>query len=284
MRLLVTGAAGQLGRDVVLHAHENNDDVLALAHADLDVTDRSAVLSAVTSFAPDVVINGAAWTAVDACEADPARAYLHNALAVRWLVEGCHRVGAHLVHVSTDYVFDGTKSEPYHEWDATAPMSVYGASKLGGETEALAAGPGACVVRTSWVCGEHGNNMVKTILRLAGERDRLQFVDDQIGFPSFTTDLAPALRRIGLDRLSGIAHVTNSGAVTWCEFAREVLRASGQDPARVHPITTAELQPPRPAKRPSNSRLDNSVLRAAGYRDMADFREPLARLVGRLIA
>ncbi len=282
MRLLVTGAGGQLGRDVVATARAAGDDVLALDHASLDVTDRDAVVGALTTWAPDAVIHAAAWTAVDACESDPGRAFAANALAVRWVVEGCDRVGAHLVHISTDYVFDGTLERPYREWDTTNPQSVYGASKLAGESEAAALGAAATIVRTSWVCGEHGANMVKTILRLAAERDSLAFVHDQRGHPTFTADLAPVLRRLALDRRSGVHHATNQGAVSWFEFASAVVGAAGRDPAMVAPISTAELDPPRPASRPANSVLENAVLAASGLPLLRDFREPLAELVGRL--
>jgi dTDP-4-dehydrorhamnose reductase len=283
MRLLITGAGGQLGTDLGLVGERAGDDVLALAHRDLDVTDRDAVLGAITSWRPDAVINGAAWTAVDACEGDPARAYGANALAVRWVAEACAAARAHLVHVSTDYVFDGALARPYHEWDRTNPQSVYGASKLGGETEALALGTGAAVVRTSWVSGEHGSNAVKTLLRLAADGDatpgRLAFVADQRGHPTFTADLAPLLRRLALDRRSGVIHATNDGAVSWFEFARAVVVAAGYDPGLVRPIATAELDPPRPAPRPANSVLDNAVLRAAGLPPLRDFHAPLAELV-----
>jgi dTDP-4-dehydrorhamnose reductase len=198
------------------------------------------------------------------------------------VAEGCDRVGAHLVHISTDYVFDGTLERPYREWDTTNPRSVYGASKLAGESEAAALGAAAAIVRTSWVCGEHGANMVKTILRLAAERDSLAFVDDQRGHPTFTADLAPVLRRLALDRRSGVHHATNQGAVSWFEFARAVVGAAGRDPAMVAPISTAELDPPRPASRPANSVLENAVLAASGLPLLRDFREPLAELVGRL--
>jgi dTDP-4-dehydrorhamnose reductase len=240
-------------------------------------------LGAITTWQPDAVIHAAAWTAVDACESDPERAFTANALAVRWVAEGCHQVGAHLVHVSTDYVFDGRLDRPYHEWDPTNPESVYGASKRAGEVEALALGPAATVVRTSWVCGAHGTNVVKTVLALASQPERpLAFVDDQRGCPTLTADLAPVLRRLALDRRSGLYHVTNQGAVTWYEFAREVLAAAGHDPARVRPIATAELDPPRPAPRPANSVLDNAALRAAGLPLLRDFRQPLAELIAKL--
>ena len=282
MRLLVTGAGGQLGHDLVRVAAAAGDDVVGADHATLDVTDRDAVLGAITTWRPDAVVHGAAWTAVDACEDDPERAFATNAVAVRWVAEGCHRVGAHLVHVSTDYVFDGTLDRPYHEWDRPNPRSVYGASKLAGEGEALALGPDAAVVRTSWLCGAAGSNVVEKVLGAAGrlERpDRLAFVDDQRGCPTFTADLAPVLRRLAVDRRSGMLHVTNQGVVSWYEFAREILAAAGHDPDLVRPISTAELDPPRPAPRPANSALDNAVLRAAGLPLLRDFREPLAELI-----
>ncbi len=282
MRLLVTGAGGQIGHDVVACATSAGDDVLAPDHAALDVTDRDAVLGVITTWRPDAVIHTAAWTAVDACEADPARAFNSNGLAVRWVAEGCARTGTHLVQISTDYVFDGSKPDPYHEWDRPNPQSVYGASKLAGEQEASALGPAAAVVRTSWVCGEHGPNMVKTILRAAGTGAPLRFVDDQRGCPTFSADLAPVLRRLAVERRSGVHHVTNQGAVSWFEFARDVLRIAGRDPTLVAPIATAELDPPRPATRPANSVLDNAVLRAAGWPVLRDFREPLAELLRRL--
>lgn len=287
MRLLVTGAGGQLGHDVVAAAERAGDDVFAAPHATLDVTDRDAVVGAIATWRPDAVVNCAAWTAVDACESDPDRAFLANGLAVRWVAEGCARVGAHLVQISTDYVFDGTLARPYREWDDTNPQSVYGASKLAGEREALALGVAATVVRTSWVCGEHGANMMRTVMRLAGSGDdraddtpgRLAFVDDQRGHPTMTADLAPMLRRLALDRRSGVHHVTNQGAVSWFEFAKAVVSAMGRDPAIVRPIASSELDPPRPAPRPANSVLDNTVLRGAGIPMLRDFRTPLAELV-----
>jgi dTDP-4-dehydrorhamnose reductase len=282
MKIVVTGAAGQLGRDVVLHAESMGDHVVAVDRASLDITDAVAVTELLASVRPDAVINAAAYTAVDACESDEASAFAVNADAVGHLSAACELVGAHLVHVSTDYVFDGTLDRPYREDDATNPQSVYGKSKLAGE---IAAGPNAAIARTSWVCGEHGNNMVKLVLRLAANPDQaLAFVDDQRGHPTFTADLAPALRTLAIDRRSGIHHITNSGAVSWYEFVREILGAAGHDPDRVKPISSADLDPPRPAPRPANSVLDNAVWRAAGYAELRDFREPLAELVAKLAA
>jgi dTDP-4-dehydrorhamnose reductase len=281
VRVLVTGAAGQLGHDCVSRFVASGHDVIGCGRAELDVGDRDAVLSVVTALRPAAVVHCAAWTAVDACEADPDRAWRDNALAVRWMAETTRRVGAHLCYVSTDYVFSGDKTSPYDEWDAPDPRSVYGRSKWAGEREA---GPESTIVRTSWVCGLHGNNMVKTILRLAGVHDRLRFVADQRGHPSFTEDIAAMMYRLVVDRRPGVHHVTNQGPVSWFEFAQEVLLAAGLDPARVDPITTAELDPPRPAPRPANSVLDNAVLRVAGLPLLADFREPLSRLVTQLLA
>lgn len=277
MKVLVTGAGGQLGRELVevLARH----DVIALDRGGLDVSDRDAVHQAIAGTAPDAVVHAAAWTAVDACEGDPDRAYRVNALGTRHVAEAARRVRAQVCYVSTDYVFDGTKPEPYTEWDDPSPQSVYGRSKLGGEREL---DPGALVVRTSWVCGEHGHNMVKTILRLAAEHDRLTFVADQRGHPSFADDLAAMVRRLVVQRHTGLYHVTNQGAVSWYEFARAVLEAAGLDPERVEPIATADLDPPRPAPRPANSVLDNAALRLDGLELLPHFSEPLARLVAKL--
>src|SRR4029450_13599760 len=187
MRVLITGAGGQLGRDLQIHCEAQGDEVIAGTHATLDVGDRDAVYQAITGLQPDVVLHAGAYTAVDACETEVDTAYRVNALGTRWVADASRRVGAHPVYVSTDYVFDGTKAGPYVEWDRTGPASVYGASKLGGELEVAAHAPGASVVRTSWVCGEHGANMVRAVLRLA-DQPELAFVEDQRGCPSFTAD------------------------------------------------------------------------------------------------
>lgn len=276
MRVLITGGSGQVGADLVAHCTRAGDEVVAPARDLLDIARRDSVMSVITSVRPDVVVNCAAWTAVDACESDHDRAYGTNALAVRWIREACELSGAHLVHLSTDYVFNGEQVDPYREWDRPDPRSVYGASKLAGESEA---GPSATVVRSSWICGANGNNMVRTVLRLVETHDRLSFVDDQRGCPTFSADLAPVLRRLGLERRSGIHHVTNTGAVSWYEFVVAIVAAIGRDPQMVHPIATADLQPPRPAPRPANSVLDNAVMRLAGMTPMRPFTEPLAELI-----
>jgi dTDP-4-dehydrorhamnose reductase len=283
MRVAVTGAGGQLGHDTVRACTTAGDEVIAWPHAVLDVTRRDEVLAAITSTAPDVVVNCAAWTAVDACEDDPDRALAANGLSVRWVAEACARVDAHLVHISTDYVFDGTLDRPYHEWDEPNPESVYGITKLIGEREAAVLGPRAAIVRTSWVSGEHGSNMVRTVMRLAEQHPVLSFVTDQVGHPTFTADLAPMLRRVALARLSGVIHLTNQAPTNWYSFAANVVELMGKDPEMVHPITTAQLQPPRPAPRPANSVLDNAVARVAGLPLMRDHRLPMSELVRTLL-
>lgn len=281
MRVLLTGAGGQVGRE--LTAAFADHDTAAYDRDQLDVTDRASVIEAVAAHRADVVVHPAAWTAVDACEADPEHAFHVNALGTRHVAEAAARGGARLVYLSTDYVFDGTKPGPYHEWDEPNPTSVYGRSKLAGEREALAMVPGATVVRTSWVSGFHGANMVKTILRLAGEQTTLHFVDDQRGCPTFADDLAVVVRHLALDERPGTFHVTNQGAVSWYEFARAVFEAAGYTPDRIEPVSSADIQPPRAAPRPANSVLDNVALRLSGVPLAPDFHQPLARLVAALI-
>jgi dTDP-4-dehydrorhamnose reductase len=192
------------------------------------------------------------------------------------VAEAASAVGAHLLYVSTDYVFDGTSSRPYTEWDRPNPMSVYGASKWAGERECP---PTSTIVRTSWVCGAHGSNMVKTAVALARGDDVLHFVNDQSGSPTFTADLAPALVTLGIGKRPGLFHVTNGGATTWWGLVRATLAAAGGDPDRIKAITTAELVPPRPARRPANSVLDNMALRLSGLPLLPDWQDGLARLV-----
>jgi len=278
VRIIVTGSHGQLGTEL-LTLLEPNHEVVGLDLHNCDLTDRDAVLAAIVGTEPDLVLHGAAFTAVDACEADPDTAFRVNSLATRFVADGARRVGAHVVYVSTDYVFDGTKAGPYLEWDQPNPQSVYGRSKLGGEHEI---DPSWTIARTSWVCSAHGNNMVKTVLRLASEHDTVSFVDDQIGHPTFASDLAAMVARLGISRMPGLYHVTNAGAVSWYEFVREIFIAAGHDPDRVKPISSAELLPPRPAPRPANSVLDNFALRHSGIEPLRDFRLPLAETVTQL--
>ncbi|HTV12817.1 MAG TPA: dTDP-4-dehydrorhamnose reductase [Acidimicrobiales bacterium] len=285
MRALITGAGGQVGRELeAALAASPHHEVLALSHGDLDISDRERALQVLGEWSPEVVINAAAFTAVDACEEQRDKAFAINAIGARNLAEGARLAGAHLVHLSTDYVFDGESPRPYTEWDEPHPICAYGESKLAGEREVLSLLPGAAVVRTSWVCGRYGANMLKTILRLAGTPGQLRFVDDQRGCPTFADDLAAMLVRLGVERIPGTFHVTNQGVTTWYGFAREVLSAAGEDPARVLPIRTEDLVPARPARRPKNSVLDNAALRLLGLALLPGYQAALERTVAHLVA
>ncbi|HEX6381578.1 MAG TPA: dTDP-4-dehydrorhamnose reductase, partial [Acidimicrobiia bacterium] len=228
LRIMVTGAGGQVGSEVA--AHVPHHDVIALDHGSCDLADRESVELAVVSAAPAAVVNCAAWTDVDGCEADPERAVLVNALGVRHLAVACARVGAHLVHVSTDYVFSGEKDGPYDEWDEPDPRSVYGRSKLGGEREVARHAGSWAIARTSWVFGRRGRNFVDTILGRARKGLPLRVVDDQRGCPTYAPDLAGALARLAVERRPGIYHVTNQGACTWHDLAVASVELAGLDP------------------------------------------------------
>jgi dTDP-4-dehydrorhamnose reductase len=276
MRVLITGVTGQLATDLVpaFDGHE----VVATTRAELDLGDRDSTMSAICSVEPDIIVHPAAWTAVDACEDDRDQAFRVNALGTRHVANAARVVGAHVLYLSTDYVFDGTSSEPYHEWSPTNPQSVYGASKLAGEREL---DPSWCVVRVAWVVGRHGGNFLKTMLRLASERDEIRVVADQRGAPCFTSDVAPMIRRLAIARHPGVIHVTNQGQTTWFDFARAILAAAGDDPEKIVPISTADYGARAP--RPANSVLDNLVLRSLGYELLPPWEESLERTVKELM-
>ena len=280
VKVLITGSAGQLGTDLVASANHAGLDVIATSHADLDITDRNSVSQKIASAAPEAIIHAAAWTAVDACESDIKKAMAINSDGTANVANAARQIGARVIYISTDYVFDGTKATPYIESDIPNPQSVYGASKLAGERH-LDLNQDS-VVRISWVCGEHGNNMVKTILRLAATSPTLTFVDDQIGSPTFTSDIAPVLVDFARESRTGIWHLTNQGTTSWFGFAQDVLRAAELDPNRVQPIATADLRPQRPAKRPANSVLENAHMCKANLTLLDDYHIPLQRLVDRL--
>jgi len=274
-KVLITGGDGQLATDLrcVFPA------ATVVSRAALDITDRDAVREAVEALRPQVIINAAAFTAVDACETEVDAAHAVNSLGPAYLVAAAESVEARVVQISTDYVFDGGLARPYHEWDTPNPMSSYGRSKYGGE---LAMRRCDLVVRTSWLCGPHGNNILKTIVGLARRGTEMNFVDDQVGHPSFTPDVAEVIGRLVEAEAHGVFHVTNQGAVSWYQFVREILEVLGRDPDQVSAIATAELDPPRPAPRPANSVLDNMGLRLWGLRGAPDFRESLGAVVDRI--
>ena len=277
VKLLITGALGQLGSDLVLSAQKSGHEVIVASHGDLDITDKSQVGRVIGEAKVDAIIHAAAWTAVDACESDSQKAMAVNRDGTANIVSVAREYGARVIYISTDYVFDGTKSTPYTESDLPNPQSVYGASKLAGEQQIDLTTDQ--IVRISWVCGEHGANMVKTILRLAASNPTLTFVNDQIGSPTFTSDAAPAIVELATSSSAGIWHLTNQGSTSWFGFARDVLSAAGQDPNRVIATTTELLQPARPAKRPANSVLDNARMRKANLTMLDDYHIPLQRLV-----
>lgn len=281
--MTVAGAAGQLGCDVVAAFTAAGADVTDFDRTGLDLGDEASVAAAIAASQPDVVVNCAAYTAVDACETEVETAHDVNEHGVRRLARACADAEAHLIHISTDYVFDGRLDRPYREDDETDPQSVYGRSKLAGEVAARdTLGDAATVVRTSWVCGEHGNNMVKLVRRLGATGNPMAFVDDQRGCPTFTADLADALVTVAEQRPGGVLHLTNGGAVSWYEFVADILDASGYDRGLVSPISTDELDPPRPAPRPANSVLANARWAELGNAPLRHYREPLAELVARL--
>jgi dTDP-4-dehydrorhamnose reductase len=244
MRLLVTGAAGMLGTDVVAAASDH--EVVALARGDLDITDAGAVRAAVREARPDAVVNCAAWTDVDGAEAEEAQATLVNGDGAGHVAAAAAETGAHVVHVSTDYVFAGDATEPYREDAPTGPIGAYGRSKLAGERAVAAAAPDAhAIVRTSWVFGPHGRNFVDTMLRLGATLDVITVVADQRGCPTYTGHLAPALVRVATERTRGVLHVAGAGDCTWWDLAVATFERAGLSPT-VNRGTTAGFGAPAP--------------------------------------
>ena len=271
MRYLITGASGMLGRDV--RAALVDRAVTALSRAELDISDPAAVRAAVSGH--DVVINCAAYTKVDEAEAHEDAAYAINATGAGNLARAAARAGATLVHVSTDYVFDGTAKTPYGEDAPLAPVSAYGRSKAAGERIVLQENPGrTLIVRAAWLYGAHGPNFAKTMLRLAAEQEKITVVYDQVGQPTWTLDFATnivALLDSGAE--SGTYHATNSGQASWFEFARAILRAADLDPSRVKPTDSSRFV--RPAPRPAYSVLGHDAWRREGLSPIRDWREAL---------
>lgn len=275
-RWLVTGAAGQLGTDLVaLLRADPAAQVTALTRAELDVTDAAAVTAAVAGH--DIVVNAAAWTDVDGAETHETEATAINGGAVTALASACAGTRARFLTVSTDYVFDGKGVAPYAEYAATDPINAYGRSKLVGEQSVLAVLPETgYVVRTAWLYGAHGANFVRTMLRLAGERETLDVVDDQAGQPTWTGALAGQLIALGLaaDAPAGIYHGTASGQTTWFGLARAAFEEAGLDPERVRPTTSDKFV--RPAERPKYSVLGHERWAEAGIPELGDWRAMLA--------
>jgi dTDP-4-dehydrorhamnose reductase len=291
MRVLVTGSAGQVGTEVV-RALQGMAEVVAHDRRTLDLAQPDQIVARVREARPAVIVNAAAYTAVDKAEEETALARQVNAIAPGILAEEAKRLGAVVIHFSTDYVFDGTKPSPYVEEDATGPVNAYGASKLDGERALAASGAAYVALRTSWVYGPHGKNFMLTMLRLAATRDEVRVVDDQRGAPTSSLQLAQVTRALlegGVDQLrahAGVCHATAAGSTTWCGFARAIFeetarrRGAAFRMPRVIPIATSDY--PTPARRPANSLLSSERLaRAFGVR-IPDWREGLVEAVSAL--
>jgi dTDP-4-dehydrorhamnose reductase len=288
LSLLVPGGHGQLGRELAARAAAAGAVVRAPGSAELDVTNAGAVVEAVKTLAAaakaggssPVVVNAAAYNAVDAAETDPGRAFAVNADGPRLLAAACSAANVPLVHVSTDYVFAGDADRPYETTDPVRPRTAYGATKAAGEDAVLGSGARAWVVRTAWVYGAYGDNFVKTMAKLAASRDTLSVVDDQRGCPTWTGDLANGLLELASAVVTGTApkarllHCAGGGETTWCGFAKAVFEELGLDPERVSPCTTEDF--PRPAPRPAYSVLSDAAWREAGLTPMRPWREALA--------
>jgi len=280
-RWLVTGSGGMLGQDLATVLAAAGHEVTPAPRASLDVTDLDACRAAVRG--QDVVVNAAAWTAVDDAETSEPQAFAVNATGAANLARACAEAGAEMVQVSTDYVFAGDATTPYAESAQLAPRSAYGRTKAAGEWAVTALCPRSRVVRTAWLYGAGGPSFVSTMARLAGERETLDVVDDQHGQPTWTMDLSRIIEALVTSGAPyGAYHATSSGETTWCGLAREIFSGLGLDPARVHPTTTEAF--PRPAPRPAYSVLGHDAWHRAGIAPIRDWREALAQALPDIVA
>ena len=282
MRILLSGKNGQIGWELG-RSLAPVGDLVAFDHASLDLADRDQIVRRVREIRPGLIVNAAAYTAVDRAESEPELAERINAEAPRILAEEARRVNALLIHYSTDYVFDGTKPSAYVETDVTDPTNAYGRSKLSGEQGIRASGCRHLILRTSWVYGARGSNFLLTVLRLARERRELRVVDDQVGAPTWCRDIAVATARLAVEAVSGdvggLYHLTASGSTSWCGFAREILRLRGID-RPVRAISTAEY--PTLAKRPANSILSNAAISARYGLGLPEWRNSLSNCLSEI--
>ena len=274
---LVIGAAGMLGRDLTAALARMGEEVTGVTRSELDITDRIAVLTAVKEHRPQVVVNCAAWTAVDDAEAREKEALQVNGNGAGYVAEACAGNGARLVHVSTDYVFSGDGTRPYREDDSPAPRTAYGRTKLAGERAVYRElGDAVYVVRTAWLHGAHGPNFIRTMIRLEQERSAVDVVDDQRGQPTWTVDVASQIiALVQADAPGGFYHATSSGETTWYGLAREVFRLLGADEDRVRPVSSGQY--PRPAPRPAYSVLGHDAWTVAGIKSADDWRTAVRR-------
>ena len=289
MKALILGSTGQVAH--ALMASAGDVDAIALGRPEIDLADAASVEAAIAAHAPDLVINAAAYTAVDKAEGEADAAFAINASGAGAAAAAARAAGAAFIHLSTDFVFDGSKTGAYLEDDPVAPLGVYGASKQAGEVAVRAAHPDAVIVRLSWVYAAHGSNFAKTMLRLAGDRDEIGVVADQLGRPTAAEDIAPALWMLGKGLIArkssphNLYHLGPQGEATWADFAAAIMQASnaaGGPSAHIRRITTADY--PTPAKRPANSVLDcKRIAEDWGIR-LPDWRESCDRVVREIVA
>lgn len=292
IRIVIIGQSGQIAQALHAHLPGLGHEVITLARPEIDLERPETVMAALASFSPALIINPAAYTAVDKAEAEPELALRINRDGARAVAEAAHAVGAALIHVSTDYVFDGTKVTPYLETDRPAPLGSYGRSKLAGEQAVWSACPRSVILRTSWLCSPHGSNFVKTMLRLAGERDELRVVSDQFGRPTFASCIAMGIGQMlplllaedGEPQRFGIFHMANAGETSWHGFAEAIMvgaRQRGAASVPVRAITSEDY--PTPAQRPANSRLSTEKLRRVYGVELPHWREGLEMCLDSLI-
>ncbi|WP_428909664.1 dTDP-4-dehydrorhamnose reductase [Niallia sp. Krafla_26] len=272
MLVLVTGVNGQLGYDVVKELEEKGHQAQGTIRSDFDLTNEAEVRSYVQKVKPDAIIHCAAYTNVDQAETDRDNAYKVNALGTKFLAQTANEIQAKMVYVSTDYVFNGSATEPYEVYHPTKPLGVYGETKLAGEEFLISNLDAHYIVRTAWVYGSNGNNFVKTMLRLGEERGEVGVVHDQIGSPTYTVDLASFLVELIESDKFGIYHASNSGICSWYEFAVEIFKQSGLA-VKVNPLTSDQF--PRPATRPKYSVLSKNKLIEEGFTPLRNWKEAL---------
>lgn len=274
MRILVTGASGQLGYDVERELERRGIEHLGTSSRELDITDRAAVEHLMQSYRPDAVVHCAAYTKVDLAEDEPERCWAVNADGTRNMAAACRKTGAKMLYISTDYVFPGTGEQFRRTDDPVSPVNTYGRSKLAGELAVQSLLEKYFIVRISWVFGKNGNNFVKTMLRLAETKAELSVVCDQIGSPTYTADLAPLLCDMVQTERYGVYHATNEGTCAWSEFAEAIFELAGRQVV-VHPIPTSAY--PTRAARPLNSRMSKECLHSNGFQELPEWKNALAR-------
>ena len=274
MRVALTGAEGMLGHAV--RQVFSDVELREFTRNTLDITLLDSVMKEIRDIKPDFLIHAAAYTDVDGCESAPENAYRVNGIGTRNIAMACEEVKCPIIYISTDYVFDGSKSLPYDEWDNTGPINIYGLSKLMGERFVSSLTNRYYIVRTSWLYGEKGKNFVDTIVRLLAERESLDIVNDQEGSPTYTVDLAEKIREI-TGKGYGTYHVTNTGKCSWYDFAKAIASIKGLD-KKIMPVTSEQFR--RPARRPANSVLGNTMLRLEGISEARHWEQALREYLG----